>query len=151
MNLSLRKAEASDYDFLLELRNITMNAHIKNAGLEAVQESHKERIHYHYDSARIIMMDNLSIGLLKLVKEPQLWTLVQIQLMPEFQGKGLGERLIKSVLDAASAYSVSVKLSVYKCNPAYRLYQRLGFVVYEETDNTFEMKWDNNVIDHEIK
>jgi ribosomal protein S18 acetylase RimI-like enzyme len=141
INVEFRKALESDKQFLLQLRNTTMNEHISNAGLEPNQQNHLERINYHFESAKIIEYMKHPIGLLKVVKEGSVWELVQIQIESNFQGKGLGRDIIQSVIAEAKENGVKVKLSVFKTNPALRLYASLGFNTYLETENTFEMQY----------
>ena len=52
-------------------------------------------------------------------------------LLPQWRGRGLGERLIRAALDAATAAGFEkVELSVYATNPrARRLYEKVGFVL----------------------
>ncbi|WP_039917853.1 GNAT family N-acetyltransferase [Cellvibrio mixtus] len=138
-NLGFRAATEKDKQFLLQLRIATMNRHISNAGLEPNHENHIERINYRFESAQIIEYAGQSIGLLKVVKEGSVWDLVQIQLDSNFQGKGLGRKIIQSVIVEAKENGARVKLSVFKKNPALGLYLSLGFITYMETENTYEM------------
>ncbi len=114
IKLEFRVAIESDKQFLLQLRNATMNEHISNAGLEPNQENHIQRINYHYESAKIIEHMNHPIGLLKVVKEGLIWDLVQIQLQSDFQGRGIGREIIKAVIAEAKENGAKVKLSVFK-------------------------------------
>ena len=140
IKLEFREATERDKQFLLQLRIATMNEHILTAGLEPDQENHIERINYHFESAKIIENMNRPIGLLKAVKEGTVWDLVQIQLESDFQRKGLGRKIIQSVITEAKENGIKLKLSVFKKNPALRLYLSLGFTTYLETENTFEMQ-----------
>ena len=140
IKLEFREATERDKQFLLKLRNATMNEHISTAGLELDQENHIERINYHFESAKIIENMNRPIGLLKVVKEGTVWYIVQIQLETDFQGKGLGRKIIQSIITEAKENDVKVKLSVFKTNPALKLYLSLGFTTYLETEKTFEMQ-----------
>ncbi len=53
--------------------------------------------------------------------------LIDITLMPETCGQGLGSALIADLQRHAAARGQSVALSVIATNPARRLYERLGF------------------------
>jgi len=50
-----------------------------------------------------------------------------IAVLPGHRGRGLGERLLREVLDAARGTFDAVSLSVRADNPARRLYERAGF------------------------
>jgi ribosomal protein S18 acetylase RimI-like enzyme len=52
---------------------------------------------------------------------------ISIAVRPGSRGRGLGERMLRDLLDAAADRFASVSLSVRVDNPARRLYERLGF------------------------
>lgn len=60
------------------------------------------------------------------------WTeeirIVDIALMPEHRGSGVGTMLIRRLFDEADASGRKVSIHVELFNPARRLYERLGFV-----------------------
>lgn len=58
-----------------------------------------------------------------------------IAVLPEHLGKGVGTQLLTHILDAAREHFSSVVLSVRATNPARRLYERMGFVVFGTTRN----------------
>ncbi|MBE0654138.1 MAG: GNAT family N-acetyltransferase [Bacteroidales bacterium] len=54
---------------------------------------------------------------------------------PDYRGRGLGELLGRESLEFISKKGAQVKLEVHKKNiPAKRLYEKLGFIVFEEYD-----------------
>ena len=64
---------------------------------------------------------------------------MQIQIHPDFQGLGFGERVIKQIID--STKSKLIELTVLKSNPAKGLYKRLGFKVTGEDEYEFHMEF----------
>jgi ribosomal protein S18 acetylase RimI-like enzyme len=50
-----------------------------------------------------------------------------IAVLPGHRGRGVGERLLRSLFDTASGTFGGVSLSVRTDNPARRLYERVGF------------------------
>lgn len=141
MDVTLRDAQESDVEFLLRLRNATMNEHILREGIDVSQDNHLDRVHFHFESAKIIQADNKDIGLFKVQRDSAPWDLIQIQLLPEYQGRGIGRDLIARLQNEARLSKASIVLSVYKNNPAFKLYSALNFVIDSETEKTFEMKW----------
>ncbi|WPP53697.1 GNAT family N-acetyltransferase [Catalinimonas niigatensis] len=85
-------------------------------------------------------MDGKPIGLLKLNRQPNNIEIIQIQIDPQYQGKGIGQKVIQFILDQASDKQISVSLSVLKGNKAKRLYESLEFVTIEETEDSFVMR-----------
>lgn len=57
---------------------------------------------------------------------------VDIALLPEHRGRGIGTMLLHRVLDEATAAGRRVRIHVEQFNPARRLYERLGFRVIED-------------------
>lgn len=138
MKLTLRKALPSDLDFLINLRHATMRDYLEDAGMPTTYEAYVDRIQYKFDCAQIINLDDTPIGLFKTEyqKEQNLWYLIQIQIHPGYQNLQVGSQLIYSLIEKAKITNAVVGLSVIKTNPAYKLYQRLGFEKVGE--NKFE-------------
>ena len=137
--LPSRPATQADIPYLLDLRHRTMDRHLQAHGLAPSEEEYLARVTLHLDHARILLCDSGTIGLFKLVASGTNWELVQIQLEPQTQGQGLGDRLLGWTVGQARLAGASVALSVFKLNPALRLYQRHGFVLDQESEHTFEM------------
>ena len=78
--------------------------------------------------------------MIKVVRSKSIWELIQIQILPAYQGQGTATRAIKNLLADANQHSVRVKLSVLKTNPARALYERLGFCVTGESVHSFVMQ-----------
>ncbi len=67
--------------------------------------------------------------------------LIDIALLPEAQGQGLGEALLEDLLEEAQSTNLPVKIHVEKNNPAMRLYIRLGFRQIEDQGVYDLMEW----------
>ena len=139
MDISLRPADESDLPFLLELRLQTMNEHYVAAGAPCSQEEHLDRVLSRFECASIILIDGAAGGLLKLDRNGKDWHLMQIQLRPELQSRGIGTKLRGEVISQARNAGASVRLGVLRVNPSRRLYERLGFLVVEETSDSVKM------------
>jgi ribosomal protein S18 acetylase RimI-like enzyme len=69
-----------------------------------------------------------------------------VAIRPAFRGQGVGSALIAALLKKLPSCYQQIVLSVREENPAYRIYQRLGFVTLSETTNrvggrSFVMLW----------
>ena len=53
---------------------------------------------------------------------------MDIALLPEYRGRGIGTALLEELLVEADATGRRVTIHVERFNPARRLYERLGFV-----------------------
>ena len=140
VNFELKSATIKDVPWLLELRSQTMSGYLQESGLSISESSLKDRVLYRFDLTQIIHRATEHLGMLKIDRGPDFWTLIQIQIVPELQGEGIATRLIEQLLSAAHESSVSVRLSVLKTNPARSLYERLGFVVISEDEHSYEMQ-----------
>jgi ribosomal protein S18 acetylase RimI-like enzyme len=65
-----------------------------------------------------------------------------IYVVPEMQRKGIGSRVIRSLLVLDRQKSKPVTLAVMTMNPAYALYERLGFRITHEDEHTVYMRAD---------
>jgi len=145
-DLALLPATEEDVPFLLALRKRTMTAHLERAGVSLDDAGHLARIQYHFDDAQIVWLGGRPAGLFKHYRDASGWRIVQIQIDPDFQGQGLGRRLVAGVLDRADQEGAPVTLSVLKGNPARRLYEALGFTPVMETELEHEMRYDPGAV-----
>jgi len=53
--------------------------------------------------------------------------IVDIALLPQFCGQGIGGKILKTILETGDQAHKAVSIHVEKNNPALNLYQRLGF------------------------
>jgi ribosomal protein S18 acetylase RimI-like enzyme len=67
--------------------------------------------------------------------------LMDVALVPEARGRGIGTRLVERLLADARERNAAVTLNVEPYNPARRLYERFGFRVIEEDPTNLLMEW----------
>ena len=132
----------ADIPFLLALRQESMDGHLAASGLAIDDASRRTRVMHYFDCAEILLGDGERIGLFKLRRSPGDWEIVQIQLVSVAQGRGIGRSLLRETLADAAVAGVPVRLSVLKANPAKRLYEDLGFKVFDEDAHEFHMRRD---------
>ena len=137
---SLRQAAESDVDFLLDLRTRSMGPHQVAAGIVLSAQEHERRVRDSFECAEIIEVDDVMAGMWKVLRPVNEWRLMQIQLLPMFQARGIGGQLVRTLIAEATSAKVALTLTVLKNNPARRLYERLGFVVVSEGRHGFEMR-----------
>ncbi|WP_110854672.1 GNAT family N-acetyltransferase [Paraburkholderia silvatlantica] len=138
--ITLRIATPADEPFLFDLRRATMTGHLERAGESTDEHAHWERLRYRYNDAHVICRGSEKLGLFKFFRGPDEWTIVQIQILPEHQGRGIAAHLLDDFLREADDARVPVKLSVLKGNRAINLYQRFGFQVVDATDTSLQMR-----------
>jgi ribosomal protein S18 acetylase RimI-like enzyme len=80
----------------------------------------------------IIEREGIPIGRLYLFQGQNDLRIVDISLVPEWRGKGIGGSLLQGILAEGRASGRPVSIHVEKFNPAQRLYRRLGFREVDE-------------------
>ncbi|WP_353849326.1 GNAT family N-acetyltransferase [Xanthomonas oryzae] len=112
----------------------------------ADQQFALQRTHYRQQFADadflIVQANGLSIGRLYLHRATAHHTLVDISLLPDWRGKGIGSQLIAHAQARARDAGCALSLHVLHANPAaQRLYVRLGFVAGNSTQTHLQMHW----------
>lgn len=112
------------------------------AQFEAQDRHYRE--HYADTSRRLIRIDGVLAGRLYLQVRDDEHRIVDIALMPDYRGRGIGGELLSRILEDARAAGKPVRIHVEKNNPAYRLYRRLGFREIEDKGvyDLLEWRWD---------
>ncbi|PSU34581.1 GNAT family N-acetyltransferase [Photobacterium lutimaris] len=142
MDIFLRKATEADIPFLLSLRNKTMRKYLEEAGMPTSIDEYEKRIRYEFRHAQVVELDGQAIGLFKATYNEQLnyWYLVQIQIEPEYQGRQIGSKLIRNLIEQVRITKATVGLSVIETNPAKQLYLRFGFNVMSKSGAEYLME-----------
>lgn len=87
--------------------------------------------HYrtHYAGAHwlIVLKGETRVGRLYLVRWPAELRIIDIALLPEARGRGIGSAILADLLAEAHAQELAVSIHVERTNPALSLYLRLGF------------------------
>jgi ribosomal protein S18 acetylase RimI-like enzyme len=90
------------------------------------------RENYAQASFDVILVDGEPVGRLYLHRGPSEIRIVDIALLPEHRGGGIGTSLLRDLLTEADTAGKSLTIHVERENPALRLYERLGFSVAED-------------------
>ena len=80
----------------------------------------------------VILVEGEPAGRLYVHRGPSEIRIVDIALLPEHRGNGIGTRLLEELLAEGDAEAKSVTIHVERMNPALRLYERLGFSLVED-------------------
>jgi GNAT superfamily N-acetyltransferase len=139
--VSFRRAITSDRAFLLSLRKVSMNKHLQHAGLYLDDRAHLMSIDEFFSDSYIISYQNRAIGLLKLGLFADKIHLRQFQLLPQYQGLGIGSRVLVLVKRKAQDKQLAITLNVLLKNPAKQLYLRHDFVVMNSNKLEYQMRW----------
>jgi ribosomal protein S18 acetylase RimI-like enzyme len=92
-------------------------------------------------SFQIIERDGWPVGRLYVDRWEKEIRIVDITLLPEFRGTGIGTKLLRELEDEARAARKSLTIHVERFNRALGLYQRLGFEQIEDKGVYLLMEW----------
>jgi ribosomal protein S18 acetylase RimI-like enzyme len=76
---------------------------------------------------QLILYKKIPAGRLYLWESDKELRVLDISLLPEFQGKGIGGKILTDIINSAHKKNKIVCLHVAPGNPAKKLYERLGF------------------------
>ena len=150
--MAFRPAGEADLEFLYrpyastreeELARVPWSAAEKEEFLRfqfSAQHRHYQE-HFPRASFDLVLVDGEPAGRLYVDRRDDEIRLIDIALLPEHRGRGIGGRLMRAVLDEARADGLPVQIHVERDNPAMRLYDRLGFAKVEEQGVYWLMRW----------
>ncbi|WP_246263488.1 GNAT family N-acetyltransferase [Caulobacter soli] len=100
------------------------------------------RIAYPRARLEIVTVDAAPVGRLATDRSPDAVHLIDIAIVPERRGQGIGEAILRALMDEADGAGAPLILQVARDNlAAQRLYQRLGFVATAADDTHFRLRW----------
>ena len=83
----------------------------------------------------VLLIDGSPIGCIRVEDHPDHMHFAEIQILPEFQGRGIGSDIIRNEMARAKGLQKPVRLQVLTSNHrALELYLRLGFEITGATD-----------------
>lgn len=150
--VSLRTCTEADLPFLQRLYASTRALEMEQVDWTDAQKDeflqfqfHAQHTHYneHFAQASrdIIEVDGGACGRLYLDLRVDEIRLIDIALLPESCGQGVGGAILAAILEAGRARNLPVTIHVEQNNPALHLYQRLGFEQIDEQGIYFLMRW----------
>jgi ribosomal protein S18 acetylase RimI-like enzyme len=97
-------------------------------------EAQDEHYRQHYPGAAfdVILVDGRPAGRLYVARWPAEIRIMDISLLPEFRGGGVGSELVTRLQAEGRAAAKKVTIHVERFNRALSLYTRLGFSPVEE-------------------
>src|SRR6266576_5145530 len=106
---------------------------------------HAQDQHYreNYPGAvlQVIEVDGAPAGRLYVHRRAKEIRIMDISLLPAYQGRGVGTKLVKEILSEAGRSKKVVTIHVELFNPALRWYERLGFRKLAEIGPYLLMEW----------
>ena len=141
-NYILRKYENTDYEFVYEVKKNAYKKYVEQCWgkwNETDQKNrYKESMEKTFDRTYIIMFNDERIGFYQgQVVNERTYYIENICIIPEYQGKGIGTEILKSVINEYS--NKNIEIQYFKQNPVGNLYKKLGFEPNGETEFHYQM------------
>lgn len=89
----------------------------------------------------LIVSGDEVLGRLYVDRSETAWNVIDLALLPEHRGKGIGRQVLTDVLAEAAAAAKPVQMHVERSNPAQRLYDRLGFRQIDDKGVYLLLEW----------
>lgn len=139
-NVALRPVEPGDEEFLYRLYASTREEELAQTGWDETQKAAFFRMQFdaqssyyeeHYRGAEfsVILSNDLPAGRLYVARWSEEIRIVDIALLPEHRGMGIGTRLLRNLISESEESGRPLSIHVERFNSALRLYERLGFRV----------------------
>jgi len=139
--MKLRPATSDDLERLYEIHREALGPYVRETwGWDEKHQSAEFRRRGASASLQVVEEDGEIAGFMEVDEQSDRLLLRTIELGPEFQRRGIGTALIQGLLARSWSTGRPVHLRVLRCNPARRLYERLGFKVVRETETHVLMR-----------
>lgn len=137
----LREQNPSDFIFLKHVHHSTLKEHVSKIwGWDEEQQDAFFNKDFELNQIQVIEYEGDRAGYLQLSVNSGSLHLINILILPEFQGRGLGTTIIHDLSIRCGTEGLLLKLGVFKVNErAKKLYERLGFLTYGETETHYLM------------
>lgn len=153
--VTLRPCVAEDAEFLRRVYHSTREDELsllpwsdadKAAFLDMQFGAQKKHYEAQYPDCafRVIVVDGTAAGRLYVNRTASDINVLDIALLPQFRGRGIGSALLEAILEEARISRRTVSLHVEQYNPARRLYERIGFRTLESNGVYERMQWDGS-------
>jgi GNAT superfamily N-acetyltransferase len=150
--IHFRPASQDDDSFLCQVFASTRERLLAGLPFDAIQkeafarqqhlcQDQYYRQQYPHASFDIVCSGDRRIGRLYVNRTRDEILIIDISLLPEFRGAGIGGAVLRDLLTEAAQTGRRVIIHVDKFNPAQRLYQRLGFRIVQDAGADWEMEW----------
>ena len=154
--LALRQVTDEDEEFLLSVYASTRADEL--AQVPWGDEQKRQFLKWQFDLQRreydarfpdadysVILIDGRLAGRIWIARDDQESRVLDIAILSEFQNRGAGTLLLRRLIDESKRAGKALRHMVFVLNQdAQRFYERLGFVVIEESGAYKHMEWRGN-------
>ena len=134
----VRQATPGNRDTLYRIHREAMRPYVEQVwGWDEEYQERRFRESYDHSETQFVLVDGIAVGYLRTSECESAVFIDQVEIVPDYQGRGIGTSLINDLL----ALGRPVELGVLKVNDdAGRLYERLGFRVISDNEKHYQMR-----------
>ena len=135
MNIELKKASESDFEFAFEVKKDAMGPYIKSKwGWDETFQLTLHRQRWVEKPWFIILFESEPIGTLSIAENQEGKRLGEFYIKNAYRNKGIGTNILSQFLNECDKNSHRVVLEYLKWNPVGSLYKRHGFKITGENE-----------------
>ncbi len=151
--ITLRPVRADDHSFLLRVYAGSRAAEL--AAVPWSREQTEEFLRFQFDAQRqyyvkqfpdaqykVVLVDDEPVGRLYVDRLPDEIRILDIALLPEHHGLGIGSKLIRSLMQEAAKSRKPIRIHVETHQPSMAIFERLGFAKREDHGVSYLMEWN---------
>jgi ribosomal protein S18 acetylase RimI-like enzyme len=153
--ISLRPITPEDEAFLARLYASTREQELAQINWSEEQKALFCRLQFNAQTADyqrnypdasfdVIERDGVAAGRLLVLRSDDAVHVIDIALLPEHRGAGIGTKYLRELQEEAKAAGKKVSIHVEVFNPARRFYERLGFKQVEDKGVYLLMQWESD-------
>lgn len=148
MEYIIRSATPDDHDLIYTLKSQSVRPYVEKiwGWDEIYQQNDFDRDFSQMDQFKVIEINGKFIGFVQYYLEHSCYHVVEIHLLPEYRGNGIGSNILKALQEICIAQGKKIQLGCFKENVrAKNLYHKLGFIQIGETDTHHILEYDKGL------
>ena len=158
LDVDLRPAADADAGFLFEVYAASRREPLAPLGwdrptvdgfLRTQYEAEQRdwRNHNAEAECHVVLRDGEPVGRLYLARNQHEVRILDLTLLPEHRGQGIGGALLRELLDEAARSRHTVRVHLERTSPAVPLFRRLGFLHAATRGTTWLLEWTPGALD----
>lgn len=149
MDYKIRFATPADHNLIYALKAESVRPYVEKiwGWDEDYQRKDFDGDFSHIEQFNVIEIDGCFAGFVQFYFEYPYFEVVEIHLLPECRGKGIGSDILRCLQKVCIAQDKKIRIGCFKENQrAKTLYLKLGFMQTEETDTHYILEYPNYTI-----
>ncbi|MDE6111318.1 MAG: GNAT family N-acetyltransferase [Eubacterium sp.] len=137
MEYEFRNCTYDDVDFIVDLKDFGLKWYMETIyGWDRNVQKEKtiRELDRHINDMKIITSDKRDIGITTFYSEDDKYVIGLTIIHPDYQNKGIATSILSGYINIAKSEKKRIIIKTYIKNPARRLYERLGFKLYDTNE-----------------